>query len=75
MQAKIISCRSCGCTGEDYVPALMGDGWTGKRCYFCGGQGTLLYIDGKVFQWGPSPNTYRGKDGRFKSLENIEVMG
>lgn len=74
MQAEIIPCNSCGCTGEESFPQSMGDGWLGK-CPNCDGHGSFLKIDSEVFLWSPKSNTYRGKDGRFKSLENVEVTG
>lgn len=75
MQAEIIPCNSCGCTGEGWNSVQGGDGWTGKDCLDCEGHGSFLKIEDEIFLWSPKSNTYRGKDGRFKSLENIEVMG
>ena len=66
-------CISCGGTGEAYIGALAGDGWTGRTCEMCNGCGAYYLIDGKhyVMDW---PNKYakkpilRGPDGRFYTL-------
>jgi hypothetical protein len=68
-------CTSCGGTGERYIGALAGDGWTGRTCDICDGYGGY-YTDKDgghyVMCWtsgaaaGP---VLRGDDGRFVSTK------
>lgn len=73
MQAEIILCSTCGGQGVESFPQSMGDGWLGK-CLRCNGLSELLKIGSEVYPF-VSQGVFRGKDGRFKSLENVEVMG
>ena len=77
-------CIGCGGTGERYIAALYGDGWTGQECGICNGYGDYVMIDGVhyVRHWttgaaaGP---VLRGPDGRFRAVpdrtKNLEIGG
>ena len=61
-------CIGCGGTGEGYIGALAGDGWTGRDCDVCNGHGAY-WTDEKgnhyTFFWTGKGPVLRGPDGRF----------
>jgi hypothetical protein len=68
MPAQIVSCSECGGTGEQYIPALAGDGWTGGDCEACGGFGRYLQMGGGSYLLALTPTgglVYRDAHGHF----------
>lgn len=65
-------CSYCGGTGEEYIPALAGDGWTGRDCEMCNGQGGILVIDGEEYLLvGGNSRVYRDHKGRFAKIPDV----